>query len=173
MNSTEHEDAIITPCILAKAKKRNYQSFSHSRTPNIWPTREALLEYEEALQISAQMDELLSGATFPRNRSRSIATKTPAPTKRSATTTPSKASLRGDKKGEEGGRRDDELVLQENPRNIAAKAAKDLLEKVYPKWKSVLEVKPDADRPAALERFECGTSHSSSSVHSKILIKCS
>lgn len=154
--STEHTPTLITPSILVQAKKRTYPAYKYTRTDTIWPGRHSLLEYEEALEISAQMEEYLSGnGNSARSRSRSVASKTPASVRWSMTTSPTKSLMRSAGMDEE-----DELlgeaVLDEKPRIVAAKAARELLEMVYPKWQDLLDIKAEEDRSTALERFDCG-----------------
>lgn len=80
----------MQPAILSSAKKRAYAPQGHRRTPyGPWPTREALLQYEEALSLEAEVDELLDGwsgsgkssstTSSMRARSTSVISRTPAP----------------------------------------------------------------------------------------------
>lgn len=83
---------LMQPAILSSAKKRAYAPKGHKRTPyGPWPTREALLQYEEALSLEAEVDELLDGwsgssksssstsSMRARSRSTSVMNQTPAP----------------------------------------------------------------------------------------------
>ncbi|EPQ57894.1 hypothetical protein GLOTRDRAFT_36429 [Gloeophyllum trabeum ATCC 11539] len=70
LRSTQYSPTILTESILSRAKKRTYNVVKFHRTPDIWPTREALISYEEALLLEAQVDELLGAAPTPGNASR-------------------------------------------------------------------------------------------------------
>ncbi|KAI0076777.1 hypothetical protein K474DRAFT_1644316 [Panus rudis PR-1116 ss-1] len=83
--STQYTATMLTPSILSRAKKRNFAEIANSRTPDIWPSREALLQYEEALELEARVDGLLSGTVdvgVGAGRGRSVASRTPAPGKK-------------------------------------------------------------------------------------------
>ncbi|KAF7315108.1 Fanconi-associated nuclease [Mycena indigotica] len=57
--STEIPESLFSPALLAAFKKRTYAEYEHKRDPNIWPTRESYLEYEEMLNVERIVDELL------------------------------------------------------------------------------------------------------------------
>lgn len=152
-HSTQFEASLINAPILVRAKKRSYYAYKHVRTPYVWLNRQALLDYEEALQLSAQMDELLAGGNSftSGGRPQSVASKTPA--RRSTTTSPNKSSLKNALNEDDKLR---EEPIEESPRIAAAKQIKTMLEKIYPKWQALLEAPPDVTRSKALERFDCG-----------------
>jgi len=52
---------LFLPSILSRAKRRNYASYKYQRTINVFPTRERLLDYESALKLEAEIDQLLDG----------------------------------------------------------------------------------------------------------------
>ena len=58
--STEWTEKSLTTVILSRTMKRNFASYCVARTANIFPTREALLDYEAAIKLQAQVDELLA-----------------------------------------------------------------------------------------------------------------
>lgn len=47
--------------MLSRFKKRSYASVASTRTSDIWPTREALFAYEDALQKEEIVDAILAG----------------------------------------------------------------------------------------------------------------
>ncbi|RDX56460.1 hypothetical protein OH76DRAFT_1550917 [Lentinus brumalis] len=162
--STQHSPDMLTPAILSRAKKRSYADYPYHRTPNIWPTRDDLIAYEEALMIEAEVDVLLDGLT-PSNsfgtRGRSSVSRTPAPTGGRLKTpiTPAK-----DRKGIDspvvtsstqkglGGGGEEETVRQRNAREVKA-----ILEGLLQRWKDLVADKAEGDpRRRGLERFECG-----------------
>ncbi len=49
----------LTTAVLARSRKRNYPLYEYSRTPNLWPTRQHLLDYERVLALEAQTEELI------------------------------------------------------------------------------------------------------------------
>ena len=80
---TQHSPELLTPAILARAKKRSYANYLYQRTANIWATRDDLLAYEQALELEAEVDALLEGPTSSTSsgtRNRSTISRTPAPT---------------------------------------------------------------------------------------------
>lgn len=156
---------MLTPSILAQARKRTYAAYTAERTLDIWPTREALLEYEKALELEAQVDAHFDGVTSNRSRFRSVASKTPAPTARCRppTESPSKRrSTRG--QNEDDGVEYVPEVKEDSPRVQAAKFVKAILQEVLPKWEILLTTKDEYvdERHSSLRRFECGMRFSES-----------
>ncbi|KZT02315.1 uncharacterized protein LAESUDRAFT_706344 [Laetiporus sulphureus 93-53] len=170
--STEHTPSLMVPSILLRSKKRAYASYQHRRTTDIWLSREALLAYEEALELEAQVDALFQGGAPASSwRARSAATKTPKPDPQRFRTpiTPSKKRLPStpstrhsvcskieDESIELGmnllGKLDDK-----SPRVRNARAVKEIWEGVYPRWQDMLRVQDELPaREGGLERFECG-----------------
>lgn len=80
-NSTQHTPTLLVPSLLARARKRSYAAYAYQRSPYIWPTRAALLAYERALALEADVEELLAAPSSAalRERERSAASQTPAP----------------------------------------------------------------------------------------------
>ena len=154
----------MTSAILARVKRRKYAEYQYSRTSTIWPTRQTLLDYEEALRLEAQVDELLTGTNGggSRSRSRSIASKTPvppdtSPTKRRKTdgSSPVKKSSIED---------DNDFVplkaitfIEEKASVQNAKAVKDIFDGIHKRWTQLVseEGKQEA-RTQGLERFHHG-----------------
>lgn len=53
-------NSILLPLILSKSRRRHYPPCAAKRTCEIFPTRDALLRYEEALRLEEEMDRILS-----------------------------------------------------------------------------------------------------------------
>ncbi|KAI0273485.1 hypothetical protein BC834DRAFT_210888 [Gloeopeniophorella convolvens] len=146
---TQYTPTILTPSILSRAHKRNFHPYVCTRTSEIWPTRAALLAYERALELEAQVDSL-NDSTLSSVRARSRS--------RSRSTTAHVAALRGSPvKGgtnadaddvEEGGERQSQRVHD-------ARAILVIFETVYEEWKGLTE-KGGEPRPRGLERFDRG-----------------
>lgn len=49
----------LTTAVLARSRRRNYPQYKVSRSPHIFPSRDNLLAFEEALRVEAEMEELL------------------------------------------------------------------------------------------------------------------
>lgn len=166
--STQYAEDLLTPALLARAKKREYAAYACTRTSDIWPTREDLLAYEEALEIEAKVDALLDGGTAGLSgggSGRSTASRTPAPTvdyrfrtpvtpgrttrASSTATSESPIVVKTEPKGEE-----------ETERVRNARKVKELMETVYPKWIDLVQAKGEENpRRKGLERFDCGMCH--------------
>lgn len=162
--STQYTEDLLTPALLARAKKREYAAYTCERTSDIWSTREDLLAYEEALEIEAQVVALLDGGgSAPNSDSgRSTASRTPVPmaeyrfrtpvtpgrTTRasSAATSDSPVIVKAEPAGQE-----------ETERVRNARKVKEVMGIVYPKWIDLVQAKGEEDpRRKGLERFDCG-----------------
>ncbi|KAI0362440.1 hypothetical protein OH77DRAFT_1515684 [Trametes cingulata] len=170
--STQHTPELLTPALLARARKWTYAAYPYARTRDVWRDRAALLAYEEALAVEAEVDALLDSGNgvggWGRGRSRSTASQTPAPgpgAERTKTpVTPRKAggaavdSPATTRKGRGGGGvvEEEESVRVKNARAVR----RIVLENVFPKWQALVaaepEVEDDDGRRKALQRFECG-----------------
>ena len=167
--STQYTGDLLTPALLARAKKREYAAYVSTRTRDIWATREDLLAYEAALAVEAEVDILLEGTGFGRaappdgSRERSASSQTPVHlvgSDRSRTPVTPGERVRGAVaespiliKGEVGGGEEE----TERVRN--ARKVKEILERVYPKWVDLVQAKVETEsRRKGLERFDCGTS---------------
>ena len=49
----------MTTLILARIMRRNFPNYFVCRTANIFPTREALLDFENAIKLQSEVDEKL------------------------------------------------------------------------------------------------------------------
>lgn len=158
---------MLTEAILAHTKKRNYPHYKYARRADIWTTREALMEYEEALAIEARVDSILESKGIVRARSRSVATKTPARQFKTPGTPASalKANTSAKRENKENTSIDDDdySVLgddlkPDSPRVQEARLVKEIFEVAFPRWKDLVAVKGEQEgRPAGLERFDSGT----------------
>ncbi|RPD66429.1 hypothetical protein L226DRAFT_479073 [Lentinus tigrinus ALCF2SS1-7] len=161
---TQHSPELLTPAILARAKKWSYADYPYQRTADIWVTRDDLLAYEEALALEAEVDAFLDGPTYANGsgaRERSTASRTPAPTAGRWMTpvTPAKGrkavnspvATRSTQKGL-AGTEEEESVRTKNAREVKA-----ILKQVLPRWKDLVVEKGENDpRRRGLERFDCG-----------------
>lgn len=57
--STEWTEKSLTTIILAKISKRNFPQYIVDRTSNIFPNRRALLEFEQAMRLEFEVDQIL------------------------------------------------------------------------------------------------------------------
>lgn len=142
-SSTQYAPNILTPSILSRAQRRTFQAYVYKRSPDIWPTRPALLAYERALELEAQVEGLLDNSLTPaRARSRSVE---------------SSASVTREAASREGG------VVKESQRVHDARQVLAIFEVAYAEWKALGESNGDP-RPHGLERFDQGMS-SSTVIH--------
>ncbi|RPB19861.1 coiled-coil domain-containing protein MTMR15 [Terfezia boudieri ATCC MYA-4762] len=63
--STEYSDDSLKTLILARTSKRNFPKYIVSRTANIFPSHEVLVEFEESIKLQAQVDGILEGNGVP------------------------------------------------------------------------------------------------------------
>ncbi|KAI0372954.1 hypothetical protein BV20DRAFT_1034206 [Pilatotrama ljubarskyi] len=167
--STQHTPELLTPALLARAKKWTYASYPYARTRDVWRDRAALLAYEDALAVEAEVDALLesgNGVGWGRGRSRSTMSGTPGPgvgaSRTKTPVTPRKAGVAAvdspmsTRKGKAGAAVEEE----ESVRVQNARAVKRILNSIYPHWQALVAMEPEvADedgRRKALQRFECG-----------------
>ncbi|KAI0748550.1 VRR-NUC domain-containing protein [Daedaleopsis nitida] len=158
---TQYTPELLTPAILARARKRKYANYVCKRTPDIWRTREDLLAYEDALAREAEVDALLeaSGVSGRKaGRYRSVASRTPAPSggpnRNKTPVTPGKghaAKSPVDDKGSVTGE------PEEGQRVKNARQVVEILDEVFPIWSDLVAAKVEIDPPRkGLERFDCG-----------------
>lgn len=57
--STEWTEKSLTTIILAKISRRNFPQYIVDRTSNIFPNRRALLEFEQAMRLEFEVDQVL------------------------------------------------------------------------------------------------------------------
>ena len=132
--STQYTPNILTPSILSRAQKRAFQQYDFKRSPDIWPTRTALLAYERALELEAQVDALFNNTLGPaRGRSRSVGVKADVARE---------MSLEGDR-------------VKESQRVRDAREVLAIFDVAYAEWKALGESNCDP-RPHGLERFDRG-----------------
>lgn len=65
--STEWTEKSLTTIILAKISKRNFPQYIVDRTSNIFPDRLALLEFEQAMRLEFEVDQILEFNGPPSN----------------------------------------------------------------------------------------------------------
>jgi fanconi-associated nuclease 1 len=139
---------ILTPSILSRAHRRTFQPYVCARSSDIWPTRAALLAYEHALELEAQIDALndttLSLARA-RSRSRSVTSHLLDPTVKDESVV-----TRGENVEEDN-------LVKESQRIRDARQVLAIFEIAYAEWKALGEGDGNA-RPRGLERFEPGMS---------------
>ncbi|KAI5804461.1 hypothetical protein EDC01DRAFT_643509 [Geopyxis carbonaria] len=63
--STEWSEKSLTTVILSRTAKRTFPSYIVSRTSNIFPTRQALLDFEAAIKLQSQVDAHLVDSGVP------------------------------------------------------------------------------------------------------------
>lgn len=163
---------MLTHAILARSKKRNFTAVIYSRSTDIWESRERLVQYEAALELEGQIDEIwgtVNGTTNnARARSRSVASKTPVPTMRetrSVTKSPDKSRRKQDVDAPVENDRDSLQVegsvcgepAFDKPRQRDAREVKTIFERAYPMWKELVASSGDEEaRGKGLERFHHG-----------------
>ena len=140
MCSTTHRSSLLLPALLSAFHKRQYVKVNYIRTASIFPSRQALLDYEEMLALEWRVDEALSGN---RNTARNSPKQKPI--------------LKG--KGAKGNSRAKvETTPSENKSRVqCAKMVRDIWMSIYDRWKALVACEEErAER--GLERFECGAS---------------
>ncbi|KAJ3554977.1 hypothetical protein NP233_g12311 [Leucocoprinus birnbaumii] len=168
---TEKPTKLCLPALLAGFKKWNFPEYRYERTGSIWPTRQELLEYEEALYLDVEMENPPEDASTTANSTAETRLKTPS-TPAKAPSTPLKTSkteqAAGTPKTEE---EEQSSSMQTNDDDYEAKgsqtvqrarhATKLYKECIEAKWKALL-VRKDSEkgkevmRASGLERFEAG-----------------
>ncbi|THH16142.1 hypothetical protein EW146_g4437 [Bondarzewia mesenterica] len=158
---TQHTPNLLTASILAFARKRFYPAYEHTRTSDIWATRDALLAYERALEYAAKLDALLEGHTSSIARARSTFSQTPALTITSNSNAEEGSPMKrtgGMHQGSEMGFADggkDRL----SPREQAAKEVVKLVfdDGLYSEWQTLIAVKgEEGARSNGRDRFHHG-----------------
>ena len=66
--STEWTEKSLTTIILAQCGKRNFPDFIVSRSANIFPSRQALLEFEASIRLQASVDDLLESGRLTQEK---------------------------------------------------------------------------------------------------------
>ncbi|KAJ8085107.1 hypothetical protein PM082_003891 [Marasmius tenuissimus] len=137
--STEMPPKPFTPSLLTVFKKRAYPQYTHNRSV-IWPARNEFLEYEKALQLQLMMSEAelaeIAEATAPEKQKKKPSSSKTEKEKEVVEATESKAAKRS------------RLVLDIFRR--------EKVEELWDRCCDVEKAKPEDERRAALERFQCG-----------------
>jgi fanconi-associated nuclease 1 len=178
--------SLLLPALLTCFHKRTYPDYKHTRTSNIWSSREELIQYVAALELEVVLDQALESQNEPRKRG----TKTPAPNAFVAPATPgpgrdittplrtprsssaighstpasikkeaAQVVLEEEMADDIKGRQ--ESVLHETLAKLEkAKRVKEIFDTcIIPRWKALVVAKQEEGsraRPSALERFESG-----------------
>ncbi|KIK92306.1 hypothetical protein PAXRUDRAFT_830065 [Paxillus rubicundulus Ve08.2h10] len=152
---TQYTPSLLVAALLSQFKKRAYPAYKYERTKHIWPTRQALLDYEEVLILEGQVDALLGG-NVPSMIGRAIGSKTPVAGPLPTAVTP--RSAKGKTKQVKFQHDDAEPdVKPDNARVRGARGVKEIFEHVYPRWQDLARSKGEEDgRRFGLERFDCG-----------------
>ena len=165
--------------MLTSFKKRTYPRYEYKRDKSIWPTREDLLAYEEALELELYLEEVMTKLPekdrtprTPAPLGGSVAPGTPIGqilrTPETPFKTPKDPSVLGsgvkEETEEDVSALHDVIDVEEGDASIQkAKRVKELLyEKIYPRWKESIEAKSREEswnRKPGLERFEPGMLH--------------
>ncbi|KAI0306703.1 hypothetical protein B0F90DRAFT_1814554 [Multifurca ochricompacta] len=144
---TQYTSTILTPSILSRARRRTFPPYVCARSSNIWPTRTALLAYERALELEAEVDSLNNSALAPaRARSRSLSVSNHL-----ASNHQSLVKDKVDTTRDEGLQ---ESVIKESQRIHDAREVLSIFEVAYAEWKALRE--GDGPRPRGFERFDLG-----------------
>ena len=147
--STQYTPAILTPSILSSAHRRAFQPYTFTRSSNIWPSRIALLAYERALELEAQIDELSDNALTPsraRSRARSVTSHLSSISQFTVKLEPGIA--RENELGEDS-------TVKESLRAHNARLVVPIFEIAYAEWRALGEGN-SCPRPRGLERFDRG-----------------
>ncbi|KIJ69190.1 hypothetical protein HYDPIDRAFT_144969 [Hydnomerulius pinastri MD-312] len=154
---TQYTPDLLVAALLSRFKKRAYPTYTYERTKLIWPTRDALLEYEAALILEGQVDAYLGG-DIPALGGRAVGSKTPAAVPLPTPVTPGNAKGKAKEKAPEGADEDGAPdVKPDSIRVRGARMVKEIFENVYPRWKALIKTKGEEDgRGYGLERFDCG-----------------
>jgi fanconi-associated nuclease 1 len=181
--STLFPKSLLLPALLTCFRKRTYPDYKHTRTSNIWSSREDLIQYVAALELEAVLDQALESPNEPRKRGM----KTPAPntfvtpatpgpgrnittplkTPRSSSAirrTETPTSVKKEAAPEEmaeGIKGNQVSVLPETLAKLEkAKRVKEIFDTlIIPRWMALVVAKHEEGaqaRPSALERFEPG-----------------
>ncbi|OJA16026.1 hypothetical protein AZE42_04282 [Rhizopogon vesiculosus] len=168
---TQPSQSLLLPALLSRFKKRSYASVTSTRTRDIWPTREALLAYEEALEQEGIVDAAFAGDFATGGVKREFRTpatgglqfKMPAtpstgtgrlqtPMSTTSVQTPSttvSATPSSTRKGKPQSRSDpkaDVSVKVEKSDSVRVRGArivKEIFEQAYPHWQALVKVKSE------------------------------
>ncbi|KAF8514069.1 VRR-NUC domain-containing protein [Gautieria morchelliformis] len=131
-STTHSSSSLLLPALLAAFQKRRHADTYYVRT-DVFSSRQALLDYEEALILEARVEEALSSVVA---RPRALSKKAQA---------------------REGGKaKEMALSLSTSPRVEAAKVVRGISMGVYDRWKVLVDLKDEDKGSPSLERFDCG-----------------
>ncbi|KAG1858038.1 hypothetical protein DFJ58DRAFT_726755 [Suillus subalutaceus] len=185
LGKTQSSQSLLLPALLSRFKKRSYASIACIRTKDIWPTRDALLAYEQALEQEEIVDAVFAGNFAAVGAEREFKTpaadelrfKTPVtPTAAPGTpqtltstkivqtpvsntfTTPA-SNGKGKPQSRSGVSVKTEKL--DSVRVRGARLVKEIFEEVYPHWQALVKMKSEGglegkERGYGLERFESG-----------------
>ncbi|KAG1792211.1 uncharacterized protein HD556DRAFT_1432715 [Suillus plorans] len=185
IGSTQSSQALLLPSLLSRFKKRSYANIASTRTKDIWPTRDALLAYEQALEQEEIVDAMFAGNFAAVGAEREFKTpatdelrfktpvtpsaapgapQTPISTKTVQTpvsntfATPASSS-KGRPQSRSGVSGNTEKP--DSVRVHRARLVKEIFEEVYPHWQALVKMKDEGglegeERGYGLERFESG-----------------
>ena len=145
--STIYGSPLLLPALLTAFRKRRHADTNYIRTAGVFSSRQALLDYEEALALEARIDEALSGQTL-------------------AVDQPSIFSRKSQGKGKT---KEKTQSLATSPRVEAAKVTREIWTEVYDRWKVLVSITGEQEKPPGLERFDCGMRIPSFSIVSDLL----
>ncbi|KAI6127692.1 VRR-NUC domain-containing protein, partial [Pisolithus croceorrhizus] len=148
---SQYSPDLLVTALLPRFKKRAYSGYKCARSKDIWKTREALLEYEEALILEGRVDAVLGEQVFPGSQTR--------PTSRSQSPKASEGVKSGVKKRDYAAIVDEDSAFErmsESARLRRARLVKEIFENVYPRWQDILRTKTEEQRSYGLQRFESG-----------------
>lgn len=134
IHSTNHNSSLLLPALLTAFRKRRHAETHYVRTTGVFPSRQALLDYEEALALEARIDEALSGQI-------------------QAIVHPSLKNPQGKGKAKEK-----DISSSVGRRIEGARIVRDIWTDVYDRWKVLVSCNDGEEKSPGLERFDCGTS---------------
>ncbi|KAI6045618.1 hypothetical protein EDC04DRAFT_3104166 [Pisolithus marmoratus] len=148
---TQYNPDLLVTALLSRFEKRTYAGYEYARSKDIWKTREALLEYEEALILEGRIDAIIGGEVFPDPQTHS--------TSRSQTSKASEGVTSSVRKRDYATLVGEDSAFERKPESVRlqrARLAKEVFENVYPRWQDVLRSKTSGHRSYGLRRFESG-----------------
>ncbi|KAK0211331.1 hypothetical protein DFS33DRAFT_1252122 [Desarmillaria ectypa] len=143
---------MFLPSLLSEFKKRSYPKYNATRTGQIWESRDAFLQYEEALHFEAELEAILESEGKELRASTTPKHGTATPGK---TPCPCKAD-----DDEDMNDVDDEE--ERSPQQMVANAVREkVMNTILPRWRLCVavrrEVKKEGEDPRpGLDRFEPG-----------------
>ncbi|KAG2064112.1 hypothetical protein BDR04DRAFT_1130893 [Suillus decipiens] len=181
---TQSSQSLLLPALLSRFKKRAYADISSARTKDIWPTRDALLAYEKALEQEELVDAVFAGNFAVAGAEREFKTpavdelrfktpvtpstvhgalQTPISTK-TVRTSVSNTFATPASSSKDNPSRSSPSVKTEKPDSVRVRGArlvKEIFEEVYPHWQALVKLKNEGglegtERGYGLERFESG-----------------